>query len=300
MKNMLVTGGTVFVSRFTAEYFATRGWNVYVLNRGSRPQPRGVTPILCDRHQLGDRLRSICFDAVLDITAYTAGDVADLLDSLGEFGTYIFLSSSAVYPESLSQPFRETQPCGPNAIWGRYGTDKLAAEKLLAERQPTAYILRPPYLYGPMENVYRAPFVFDCTDLDRPFYLPGDGSMQLQFFHVEDLCRVMENILTRQPEEHVFNVGNPETVSVADWVRLCYAAAEKEPKFISVGKEHSQRSYFPFYDYEYCLDVTRQQLLLPGVKPLAEGLREAYEWYKAHPEDVNKKPFFEYIEEYLR
>lgn len=38
---MLITGGTVFVSRFTAEYFARRGHKVYAINRGSRPQPEG-------------------------------------------------------------------------------------------------------------------------------------------------------------------------------------------------------------------------------------------------------------------
>lgn len=53
---ILVTGGTVFASRFTAEYFAKKH-KVYVLNRASRPQPKGVTLIESDRHNLGDILR---------------------------------------------------------------------------------------------------------------------------------------------------------------------------------------------------------------------------------------------------
>ncbi len=36
MKRMLVTGGTVFVSRFIAEYLLSAGYDVYVLNRNSR------------------------------------------------------------------------------------------------------------------------------------------------------------------------------------------------------------------------------------------------------------------------
>ncbi len=32
---ILVTGGTVFVSKFIAEYFASRGNEVYVLNRNT-------------------------------------------------------------------------------------------------------------------------------------------------------------------------------------------------------------------------------------------------------------------------
>ena len=31
--NILVTGGTVFASRYTAEFFAAKGHDVYVLNR---------------------------------------------------------------------------------------------------------------------------------------------------------------------------------------------------------------------------------------------------------------------------
>ena len=53
---ILVTGGTVFASRFTAEYFAKKH-EVYVLNRASRPQPKGVTLIEADRNNLGDILR---------------------------------------------------------------------------------------------------------------------------------------------------------------------------------------------------------------------------------------------------
>ena len=34
-----------------------------------------------------------------------------------------------------------------------------------------AYILRPSYLYGPMNNVYREAFVFDCALEDRNFYV---------------------------------------------------------------------------------------------------------------------------------
>ena len=50
---ILVTGGTVFASRFTAEYFAKKH-EVYVLNSGTKPQSEGVHAIVCDKHELGD------------------------------------------------------------------------------------------------------------------------------------------------------------------------------------------------------------------------------------------------------
>ena len=83
MRKLLITGGTTFVSRYTAEYFAALGDDVTVLNRGSREQVRGVTLIEADRTDLGDKLEGLEFDAVLDICAYTGEHVSSLLDALG-------------------------------------------------------------------------------------------------------------------------------------------------------------------------------------------------------------------------
>ena len=150
-----------------------------------------------------------------------------------------------------------------------------------------------------MQNVYREPFVFECADADRPFLIPGDGSMPLQFFHVEDLCRFIEILLTKQPETRVFNVGNPDPVSVRSWVKMCYQAAGKEAQLIGVHGAHDQRSYFPFYNYAYHLDVTLQQSLMTQTKPLEDGLSESYDWYLRHPDGCRKKPFMEYIDHFL-
>ncbi len=296
---ILITGGTVFVSRYMAEFFVREGCEVYVLNRGSREQSEGVTLIEADRHDLGDRLRDVHFDAVVDVTAYNDRDVNDLLDALDSFDDYILISSSAVYPETGRQPFAETAPVGENGIWGKYGTDKIAAEEALMSRFPRGYAIRPPYLYGPMNNVYREAFVFECALNDRKFYLPEDGSMRLQFFHVDDLCRMVMQIITTHPEEHIFNAGNTQTVTVREWVELCYAVAGKTPEFVEVADGTEQRRFFSFYNYEYCLDVSRQSRLLPSLKPLEEGLRESYEWYLANAEKVVRKPLIDYIDENL-
>lgn len=299
MKKILVTGGTVFVSRAVAEYFAAKGQDVYVLNRNSRTQPKGVTLIQADRHNLGELLRSYHFDAVID-NAYTSQDVALLTEALGGCDDYILISSSAVYPETGKQPFAEDEPLGANRYWGTYGTDKIEAEDELQKRKPDAYILRPPYLYGPMNDVYREAFVFECALQDRPFYLPGNGEMKLQFFHVHDLCRFIDMLLRDKPGQHIFNVGNPNTVSVRDWAALCYQTVGKEPRFVHVPKEIEQRRYFCFSDYEYVLDVSRQCERMKDTRDLRDGLREALVWYGQHAAHVERRPYIEYIEEHLR
>lgn len=274
-EKILVTGGTTFVSKYVAEYFVNVGYEVFVLNRNSKPQVQGVKLIEGDRHNLGGVLKDTFFDVVADITAYNDNDIIDFVRELGSFDQYIMISSSAVYPEYGVQPFLEESEKSENKFWGSYGTDKIAAEKALLERVKDAYILRPPYLYGPMNNVYREAFVFDCALADRKFYLPKDGSMKLQFFHVKDLCRLMEVIIKDKPQERILNVGNVEAVSIKDWVTKCYESLGKIPDFVNVYEDIEQRNYFSFYNYEYYLDVSRQNKIYPETISLEDGLRDS-------------------------
>lgn len=296
---ILVTGGTVFVSRYTAEYFSAKGHEVYVLNRNTRPQSDGVILINNDRHDLGGSLRNIYFDLIIDVTAYNEEDVRDLTDSLGDFGRYIMISSSAVYPETLEQPFKEEQECGFNIHWESYGTNKINAEKYLTKKVPDAYIIRPPYLYGKMNNLYRESFVFECAEKNMPFFIPKDGKMQLQFFDIEDLCRLIERISETEPQCHIINAGNPETVDINEWVKLCYGVLGKTPEIRYVSDEINQRLYFPFRDYEYVLDVTNQESVMTDVKPLETGLKQSYDWYKNNSGLIIRKYYIQYIKENL-
>lgn len=297
MKRILVTGGTVFVSKYVAKYFVSKNCEVYVLNRGTKQQIDNVNHICADRDNLKDSLYKYTFDTIIDVCGYNLKDIRNLLDAVGEFKDYIFISSSAVYPETNEQPFSEDQKIGSNAIWGKYGTDKIEAEEYLLSRVPNAYILRPPYLYGPMQNVYREPFVFDCALKNRKFYIPNDGRMKLQFFHVDDLCKVIEKILVNRPKEHIFNVGNEEVVDINAFVELCYKVVGAPLEKVYVTDHDNQRDYFSFYDYEYILDVTRQKELTLEEKSLYEGLKESYEWYRDNSEEVMKKGYIEFIQQ---
>ena len=64
-RRILVTGGTVFVSKYIARYFAGLGADVVVLNRNTKERLEGVTVIEADRHALGNVLDGQHFDAVI-------------------------------------------------------------------------------------------------------------------------------------------------------------------------------------------------------------------------------------------
>ena len=297
MKRILVTGGTVFVSKYVAKYFQSNKYEVYVLNRGSKQQIENINLICANRNNLKDCLKDFYFDSIIDVCGYNQQDIKNILDAVGGFKDYIFISSSAVYPETNMQSFSENQSIGVNKIWGKYGTDKIEAEEYLISKVPNAYILRPPYLYGPMQNVYREPFVFECALKNRKFYIPNDGKMKLQFFHVDDLCKVIEKILEKHPTNHIYNVGNTESIDINTFIELCYKVVGTPLEKVYVTEHNNQRDYFSFYDYEYSLDVTKQSELLMEEKDLFEGLKESYKWFKNNYNEVEKKDYIKYIEE---
>ncbi len=294
--NILVTGGTVFASRYTTEYFRDKGHNVFVLNRGNFSQSDGVTHIKCDRRNLGDTLKNYSFDTILDIATYNRQDLELLLDGLGAFKHYIFISTSAVYPETAPMPFKETEEMGANKFWGSYCLNKIEAEKYLNERVPYAYILRPSYLHGKMNILYREAFAFECAENNRVFYVPKDGNLPMQFFDIKDMCAFMEILLEKLPEKRVYNVGNPDSVTINQWVKACYGVLGKEPEIKYIEGDIPQLNYFPFADYPCKVDVTEMQKLMPDITPFEKGLKESYEWYKTHKELIKTKPYIEFID----
>ncbi len=65
---------------------------------------------------------------------------------------------------------------------------------------------------------------------------------------------------------------------------------------VHVYNHENQRDYFSFYDYEYCLNVSQQKALIADTKDLETGLKESYEWYLEHKEEVVRKNYIEFID----
>ena len=77
---------------------------------------------------------------------------------------------------------------------------------------------------------------------------------------------------------------------------MCYACFGKVPSFVNVYDNLEQRNYFSFYNYEYYLDVQRQNKIYPKTISLDTGLKESAEWYLENEKEIKKKPYFDYID----
>lgn len=76
-----------------------------------------------------------------------------------------------------------------------------------------------------------------------------------------------------KPAEHIFNVGNPDTISIKDWVTMCYLCLNRTPVFVNVYEDIEQRNYFSFYHYEYYLDVQKTTENFAGHNTAGRGLK---------------------------
>lgn len=196
-------------------------------------------------------------------------------------------------------------PIGCNRYWANYGKGKFEAEAYLKEKVPNCYVFRPAYIYGPMQSLYREPFVFDCALADRSFYIPKDGELRLQFIYIDDLYKITAKLLelifsgVRFPHRAI-NVGNDETYSINEFVSMCYDICGKELRKINVYKGIEQRKYFHYGDYSYYVDNKKQKLLLPETKDVYEGLKASYEFYINNRDAVKRINYIEFIENNLK
>lgn len=288
---VLVLGGTQFVSRAAASALVVRGHEVAILTRGR-------LPVACDglsERLVADRkdaesmrqLRGRAFDAVLDCSGYVAADVACVLEALRpEAGTrYVFLSSGAVY-RPADAPVAEDAPKGENEHWGPYGLGKLAAERLLEqERDRRGFelsIVRPAYVHGPGNNLYREAFLFDRIAQGLPVPVPA-GDARTQFVFVDDLTDVLARLAERGDGVGALNCANPQPVGWVELVEAAGAAMGHAPCIVPVdyrGRMQA-REFFPFRDCTYLLDMGKAARLGLGLPKtdLAEGMRRSHAWW---------------------
>ena len=152
---------------------------------GDRSKPDGLAA-------LGDQR----FDAVVDMSAYFSDWTRAAAEALaGRVSHYVFISSGAVYRPLPELPWSESTPFGPIPMWGDYGNEKVASERILwdayAEGRFAVTAFRFPFILGPGNFADRESFVFGRLAAGRPILLPGGGSALNQFVYAEDVARAI-------------------------------------------------------------------------------------------------------------
>jgi dTDP-4-dehydrorhamnose reductase/UDP-glucose 4-epimerase len=227
-----------------------------------------------------DRVISFARHPLLGSADYRVATMDPDLRLAGRIGArgidYVMLSSRKVYAPS-AKPLGETDPTGPQDLYGRH---KLALEQALRERLGARLtILRLANVFGYERGPARRTFM--SLTLDQ---LARDGQIRFDmspfvvrdFLSVEACARVLARIVATPPGG-VLNVGSGialPTGRVALWVLEGYGRGEL---VIESPREHDQfvldigeltRRYGPSCTYDElrasCLDLGRRLAREPG------------------------------------
>ena len=134
----------------------------------------------------------------------------------------IFLSSAAVYGEETeNMNISEQTPINPTSYYGlaKYSAERLLNKICVANQLTSLACLRPPLVYGPGDNgkTY-GPSGFAAAAIEgTPITLWGDGTERREFIYIDDLCRLIEELIDTDFEGEL-NVVSGTSYSFADVV----------------------------------------------------------------------------------
>lgn len=191
---------------------------------------------------------------------------------------FIFASSSSVYGQSQSIPFREDDPCA--SILSPYGASKRAAEffvetysKIFGLR---SIILRFFTVYGPRGRPDMAPSLFSHAILRGvPVVQFGDGLTYRDYTYIDDIITGIIKSIDLDTNFEIINLGNNNPVPLAEFIKTIEEIAGK--------KANVRKVPIPAGDVEKTwADINRANRILnwqPNIK-IREGLKIYIQWLK--------------------
>lgn len=202
---------------------------------------------------------------------------------------FLMASTSEAYGDPLEHPQTEryhgnVNPVGPRAC---YDESKRLGETITMEfyRQygMDARIVRIFNTYGPnsqLDDGRMIPNFITQALANQPVTIHGDGSQTRSICYVDDLVDgIVRAAFTPDMAGEIFNLGNPEEHSVAEWARLIIELCESDSELVFEPKrEDDPERRQP--------DITKAKSLLgwyPRVDPKS-GLRRTITWFRGELE----------------
>lgn len=253
---VLLVGGAGFIGGHVGRAFLAAGHDVSVISRGRTPVPEGVEALTADRGDaaaLSAVIEGRRFDFTVDFTAYDAADVERLLlIPYGALGRYVLISSGQVYlvtenPHLPSVEEDSERPVIPepepdtreHANW-IYGIGKRRAEGALLALREThgvrGIILRLPIVQGEHDGSLRLWAYLERMLDGGPTLLPEGGTNLLRHVYAGDVGAAVLRLAESPPPRHaVYNLAQPDIVTLRDLLERVGRAAGVEPRFVDAS-----------------------------------------------------------------
>ncbi len=190
----------------------------------------------------------------------------------------VFASSSSVYGNRNTVPFRETDPVDHPV--SPYAATKKAGE-LLCYTYHHLYdfsvsCLRFFTVYGPRQRPEMAIHKFTrLIDLGMPVTLYGDGSSRRDYTYVDDVVAGILLAMEHLNGYEIFNLGESQTISLLEVVRTIERHLGKRAKI-------EWQPFQPGDVYQTYADISKAQRQL-GYRPTTDfdtGIQRFCQWYQ--------------------
>ncbi|MCG8568847.1 MAG: SDR family oxidoreductase [Spirochaetes bacterium] len=328
MKKVLVLGGSKFIGLRLVEKLVEKQFAVTVFNRGTSNEnlPQSVQVIIGDRKnesEVTNLFKDQQYDIVFDTSAYIPADLDPFIQVFsGKIKQYIFCSTVAVYDDEqcLTYPVKPENPCNDVLIendpspYPNYGSNKTLCErKLLANKSFPVTIIRPVYIYGPYNYIYREAYFFDRISQGQPILIPGAGYNTAQYIHVDDLAELFIAAIDNQKAfGKAYNAAGPDVVNIRKLPLLIAKIMNKESRVFYYDKKDLSKifspeelanygkSYFPFtteFTMLYDISPTLRDFQWSPQYDMESGLMQTYKWYL---EQDHQLPDFEFEQKMLK
>ncbi|HSI67107.1 MAG TPA: NAD-dependent epimerase/dehydratase family protein [Planococcus sp. (in: firmicutes)] len=277
---LLIIGGTSFIGRHITMEASKKGHTITLFNRG-KSDPSAFPELRLikgDRQKDAYKLAGEEWDAVIDTSAYTPGDLEPMLPYINT-GHYTFVSTISVYDNFREGPVAEdgsthTQIINSDEVNGKtYGPLKMMCENLLQDKmRDKLLIVRPCIVAGPHDPTDRFTDWALRLASNRPVIIPGSRRRKIQWIDVRDLA---EFIINKVEEQSVgtYNVAS-DPLSMEAFVE---ALQTGEVEKIWVDDETLLRHGIKPFEIPFWMPVTEDYpdgfILVENSQSKKEGLR---------------------------
>ena len=254
-QRILLVGGSGFMGRHVSHALVAAGHHVTVLARHARPAD-GIEALPADRSDpvaLAGALEGQRFDLTVDFLVYDAVDIDRLLKiPHAALGRYVMISTGQVYliAQGSAPPYREEDadhdliPAPPvdHRDYGgwEYGVGKRRAEKTLLALRGThgmrALALRLPIVQGAGDGSLRLWAWLERMLDGGPILLPDGGERPIRHVWAGDVARAVVWLAEHDaPRQAFYNLAQPDTLPLRDFLERVARAANLNPTFVNVS-----------------------------------------------------------------